>query len=74
MANCNVSSPEGMPFMYACMYALKQFWHFLLGQHFEIVTDHAPLQWLSAQKMAMSLHGLLHAMLVDFRFYIARAP
>ena len=33
------------------MYALKQFRHYLLGQPFKILTDHAPLQWLSAQKM-----------------------
>lgn len=35
----------------AVVYALKQFRHYLLGRPFAIVTDHAPLQWLSAQKM-----------------------
>ena len=35
----------------AVIYALKQFRHYLLGRYFEIATDHAPLQWLSAQKM-----------------------
>ena len=35
----------------AVAYALKQFRHYLLGRPFQIVTDHAPLQWLSAQKM-----------------------
>ena len=30
---------------------MKQFWHYLLGHPFKLVTDHAPLQWLSAQKM-----------------------
>ena len=29
---------------------MKQFCHYLLGQPFILVTDHAPLQWLSAQK------------------------
>ena len=35
----------------AMVYALKQFRHYLLGRRFQLVTDHAPLQWLSAQKM-----------------------
>ena len=35
----------------AVVYALKQFRHYLLGRQFQLVTDHAPLQWLSAQKM-----------------------
>ena len=35
----------------AVVYALKQLRHYLLGRKFQIITDHAPLQWLSAQKM-----------------------
>ena len=35
----------------AVVYALKQFRHYLLGCSFLLITDHAPLQWLSAQKM-----------------------
>ena len=35
----------------AIVFALKQFCHYLLGRSFKLYTDHAPLQWLSAQKM-----------------------
>ncbi len=35
----------------AVVYALKQLHHDLLGRSFLLITDHAPLQWLSAQKM-----------------------
>jgi len=35
----------------AIVFALKQFRHYLLGRPFKLYTDHAPLQWLSAQKM-----------------------
>ena len=34
----------------AIVYALKQFRHYLLRRKFQLVTDHAPLQWLSSQK------------------------
>ena len=33
------------------VYAMKQLRHYLLGRPFKLVTDHKPLQWLSAQKM-----------------------
>ena len=40
---------KGMPFV--AVYAMKQFCHYLLGCSFQLVTDHAPMEWLSAQKM-----------------------
>lgn len=50
----------------AVVYALKQFRHYLLGRPFAIVTDHAPLQWLSAQKM----EGLLARWALEYEFTI----
>ena len=35
----------------ATVYGMKQFRHYLLGRPFQLVMDHAPPQWLSAQKM-----------------------
>ena len=35
----------------AIVWAMKQFRHYLLGRTFQLMTDHAPLQWLAAQKM-----------------------
>jgi len=35
----------------AIIFALKQYSHYLLGKPFKLYTDHAPLQWLSKQKM-----------------------
>ena len=35
----------------ALVFGTKQFRHYILGRHFELVTDHRPLKWLSAQKM-----------------------
>jgi len=49
----------------AIVYATKQFCHYLLGRHFNLFTDHAPLQWLSAQKM----EGLLCRWALCFQEY-----
>ena len=34
----------------AIVESLKRFRHYLIGRHFEILTDHKPLEWLSSQK------------------------
>lgn len=35
----------------ALIYAFKQFRHYLLVNHFTVLTDHNPLIWLSSQRM-----------------------
>ena len=47
----------------AIVWAMKQFRHYLLGRTFQLMTDHAPLQWLGEQKM----EGLLCAGLWQYR-------
>ena len=51
------------------MFALKQFCHYLLGRPFKLVTDHAPLQWLSIQKIEGMLCRWALAM-QEYSFYI----
>ena len=34
----------------AIVWGMKQFRHYLLGRPFQLMTDHAPLQWLAEQK------------------------
>ena len=34
----------------AIVESLKRFRHYIIGRHFEILTDHKPLEWLSCQK------------------------
>jgi len=53
----------------AVIYALKQFRHYLLGHKFQLVTDHAPLHWLYAQKMEEMLCRWILAM-QEFQFDI----
>ena len=50
----------------AIVYATKQFCHYLLGRQFQLHTDHAPLQWLSAQRM----EGLLCRWALALQEYI----
>ena len=45
--NCSVIQQQCL----SVLYALKHFRHYLLGRAFKLMTDHAPVQWLSAQKM-----------------------
>ena len=49
----------------AIIFTLKQFRHYLLGCKFSLLTDHAPLQWLSSMKM----EGLLARWALAFQEY-----
>ena len=57
----------------AVVYATKQFRHYLLGRPFQLYTDHAPLQWLSGQKMEGMLCRWALA-LQEFDFTISYKP
>ncbi len=57
----------------AVVYAVKQFRHYLLGRPFQLYTDHAPLQWLSGQKMEGMLCRWALA-LQEFDFTISYTP
>ena len=58
----------------AIVYALKQFRHYLLGRSFKLYTDHAPLQWLSAQKMeGMLCRWSLAIQEYDFKIVYCKA-
>ena len=45
--------------------ALKQFHPYLIGRSFNLITDHAPLQWLSVKKM----EGLLYHWCLSLQEY-----
>ncbi|KHJ39848.1 hypothetical protein D918_10120 [Trichuris suis] len=57
----------------AIVFATKKFRHFLLGSKFRVLTDHAPLQWLAAQKMEGRLTRWA-VMLQEFDMVIAYRP
>ena len=57
----------------AIIYATKQFRQYLLGRPFKLFTDHAPLQWLSAQKAEGMLARWALA-LQEFDFSISYKP
>ena len=54
----------------ATIFGMKQFHHYLLGCYFMQMTDHTPLQWLSAQKMEGLLQRWALAM-QEYTFDIA---
>ena len=59
----------------AIVFATKQFRHYLLGRPFTILTDHAPLQWLSGQKMeGYCVGGLWHCRNMTLSSNIVKAP
>ena len=55
------------------VYAVEQFQHYLLGRPCQLYTDHAPLQWLSGQKMEGILCRWALA-LQEFDFTISYTP
>ena len=58
-------------------FATKQFRHYLLERPFTILTDHAPLLWLSGQKMDGLLRrtgGLWHCRSMILSYNIVKAP
>ena len=67
----------------AIVFALEQFHHYLLGWPILLNTDHAPLQWLSAQKMegmlcrwalAMQEYDFKEIILLNFICNLTRSP
>ena len=56
----------------AIVYATKKFRHYLLGRPFQLYTDHASLQWLSAQMEGMLCRWALA--LQEFDFNISYKP
>ena len=67
----------------AIVFALEQFHHYLLGWPILLNTDHAPLQWLSAQKMegmlcrwalAMQEYDFKEIILLNFICNLTRNP
>eukprot|EP00877_Chromochloris_zofingiensis_P012904 jgi/Chrzof1/7868/Cz02g39130.t1 len=64
----NYDSPRGE--MLAAVWAAKMFRHYLHGQHFTLVTDHQPLQWLLTNNNLSGQHARWALSMQEFDFDI----
>ena len=68
----NYSSYQGE--MLAVVWACKTLRHYLYGVQFEIVTDHAPLQWLMTARNLTGQHARWALMMQSFSFTMRHRP
>ena len=68
----NYSSYQGE--MLAVVWACKTLRHYLHGVQFEIVTDHAPLQWLMTARNLTGQHARWALMMQAFSFTMRHRP
>ena len=56
--------------MFAILFAVKKWQHFLMGRHFTIRTDHKPLKYLMEQKVTTPSQHLWLSQLMAYDFDI----
>jgi RNase H-like domain found in reverse transcriptase len=58
----------------AVVYGLRQFRVYLLGRHFKLRTDHAPLTWLQKTPEPIGPQGRWLDLMVEFSFDVEHRP